>query len=154
MSAERAEESLRALRREVEELVARVPGPLRQVRAAVGECHIDLEWGESPGAAAPSATGARATRAEANVPMDDGLVAVEAPLVGTFYRCPAPGEKPFVEVGDSVLAGQQVGIVEAMKLMNAVYADCDGRVEVVHVDDSVMVEYGQALVSIAPDEEL
>jgi acetyl-CoA carboxylase biotin carboxyl carrier protein len=70
--------------------------------------------------------------------------------VGTFYRAPEPGSAPFVEVGDVVAWGQQLAIIEAMKLMNAIEADCDGRVVEIPVADGSPVEFDQPLVLIDP----
>jgi acetyl-CoA carboxylase biotin carboxyl carrier protein len=78
-----------------------------------------------------------------------GVVSVSAPLVGVFYRCPAPGKPPFVEIGDQVEAGSQIAIVEAMKYMNPVIAEHSGVVTAVHADDRDVVEFGQPLISIA-----
>ncbi len=78
--------------------------------------------------------------------------AVKSPIVGTFYAAPAPGEKPFVSVGDHVSAGDVVGIVEAMKLMNEITAPHDGVVVAVEAEDGKMVQYGQALVRIVTKE--
>ncbi|MEV4257296.1 biotin/lipoyl-containing protein, partial [Spirillospora sp. NPDC049652] len=75
---------------------------------------------------------------------------VTAPLVGTFYRSPEPGAPPFVEVGGVVEEGDQVAIVEAMKLMNPVTAPCAGRVTGFDAADAEPVEYGQALIRLAP----
>jgi acetyl-CoA carboxylase biotin carboxyl carrier protein len=76
---------------------------------------------------------------------------VRAPMVGTFYRCPEPGSPPFVSVGDLVCAGQQVGIVEAMKLMNRIDADSAGRVTEILVPDATSVEYDQPMIAVVPD---
>lgn len=70
---------------------------------------------------------------------------IAAPMVGTFYRKPAPDARAFVEVGDTVRVGQVVCIVEAMKLMNEIQSDADGIVAEVMVEDGQPVEYGQAL---------
>lgn len=78
----------------------------------------------------------------------EGAVAINAPMVGTFYRAPSPDEDPFVEEGDEVTAGQQVGIIEVMKLMNAVDAEVDGVVKRIDADNAKPVEYGQALMWI------
>ncbi|HZB49916.1 MAG TPA: biotin/lipoyl-containing protein [Mycobacteriales bacterium] len=79
--------------------------------------------------------------------------AVLAPLVGVFYRSPSPGAPPFVEVGQPVAAGQQVAIVEAMKMMNEVVAETAGVVREVHAADAAIVELGQRLFTIEPVEE-
>lgn len=73
---------------------------------------------------------------------------ITAPLVGTFYRAPAPGEAPYVEVGQQVKAGDIVGVVEAMKLMNEITANEDGIVEAVCAEDGQLVEYGEVLVCL------
>jgi acetyl-CoA carboxylase biotin carboxyl carrier protein len=75
---------------------------------------------------------------------------VTAPLVGTFYRAGEPGARPFVEVGDVIQAGQQIAIVEAMKLMNAVESDQAGRVAEILVADAESVEYAQPLILLEP----
>ena len=77
--------------------------------------------------------------------MAPGLVRIEAPRVGTFYRAPEPGAKPFVSVGDVVAAGQTLCILEAMKLMNEVKVDQPGTVVAIHVENAQPVEYGQLL---------
>ncbi|WP_344838528.1 acetyl-CoA carboxylase biotin carboxyl carrier protein [Nonomuraea dietziae] len=79
---------------------------------------------------------------------DPALTAVTAPLVGTFYHAPEPGAAPYVRVGDRVRAGQTVGVVEAMKLMNQVVAEQEGEVVEVVAGNAEPVEYGQALVRI------
>lgn len=74
---------------------------------------------------------------------------VKSPMVGTFYRSPAPGAKSFVQVGQSVKAGDIVCIVEAMKMMNQIEAGRAGVVEAILVEDGQPVEYDQPLVIIA-----
>lgn len=76
--------------------------------------------------------------------------AVTSPMVGTFYRSPAPDADPFVEVGDLVEVGQTVCIIEAMKLMNEIEAEVKGRVVQILVDNSQPVEFGQKLFLIEP----
>lgn len=73
---------------------------------------------------------------------------VLAGLVGTFYRSPAPGQPPFVSVGDSVEEGQTLGLLEAMKTMIAVQADRAGRVMIIHCEDSAPVQAGATLFTI------
>ena len=83
-------------------------------------------------------------------PRSDGVVVVEAPMVGTFYRAPQPGAPAFVEVGDAVAAGQTLCILEAMKLMNEIKADIEGIVRAVHVENGEPVEFGQPLFDLEP----
>jgi oxaloacetate decarboxylase alpha subunit len=83
-------------------------------------------------------------------PRDDALVRVESPMVGTFYRAPAPGASPFVEEGDAVASGQTLCILEAMKLMNEVKAELEGVVRKIHAQNAEPVEYGQLLFELEP----
>ncbi|NJL00411.1 MAG: acetyl-CoA carboxylase biotin carboxyl carrier protein [Spirulinaceae cyanobacterium RM2_2_10] len=78
-------------------------------------------------------------------------VAITSPMVGTFYRSPAPDEAPFVEVGDRVRNGQTVCIIEAMKLMNDIESEVSGQVAEILVENGEPVEYGQALMRVQPD---
>lgn len=75
--------------------------------------------------------------------------ALKSPMVGTFYRSPAPGSKSFVEVGDTVKKGDTVCIVEAMKMMNQIEVDRDGVVEAILVEDGEPVEFDQPMIVIA-----
>jgi oxaloacetate decarboxylase alpha subunit len=80
----------------------------------------------------------------------DGVVRVEAPMVGTFYRAASPGAAPFVEEGAVVTSGQTLCILEAMKLMNEIKADLDGVVRRIHAENGQPVEFGQVLFEIEP----
>jgi acetyl-CoA carboxylase biotin carboxyl carrier protein len=73
---------------------------------------------------------------------------VKSPIVGTFYRAPAPGAKPFVEVGSRVKKGDVLCIIEAMKIMNEIKSDVNGVVEEILVENGQPVEYGQPLFKI------
>ncbi len=75
---------------------------------------------------------------------------IKSPLVGTFYRAPSPGAPPFVEEGDIVSKGQVVCIIEALKVMNEIESDVDGRVVKILVENGQPVEYGQELMYIEP----
>jgi oxaloacetate decarboxylase (Na+ extruding) subunit alpha len=86
-------------------------------------------------------------------PSSNGLARVESPMVGTFYRAPQPGAPPFVEVDDIVTVGQTLCILEAMKLMNEVKAEIDGRVRAIHADNAQPVEFGQLLFELEPIAE-
>ena len=83
-------------------------------------------------------------------PAADDVFQVESPMVGTFYRAPAPDEAPFVEEGDVVVVGQTLCILEAMKLMNEVKADRDGRVRKILVENAEPVQYGDVLFELEP----
>ncbi|MBA3330638.1 MAG: acetyl-CoA carboxylase biotin carboxyl carrier protein [Actinobacteria bacterium] len=80
----------------------------------------------------------------------DGVVRVESPMVGTFYRAAQPGAPPFVQEGDPVAVGQTLCILEAMKLMNEVKAEVEGIVRAIHVGNSEPVEFGQLLFELEP----
>ena len=69
-------------------------------------------------------------------------------MVGTFYRSPAPGKPPFIEIGQKVRVGDVVCIVEAMKMMNQVKSDVDGVVREIYIEDGQPVEFDQPLISI------
>lgn len=71
--------------------------------------------------------------------------AVKSPMVGTFYRSPSPGAKPFVEIGHTVKQGDTICIIEAMKLLNQIEADRSGTVKKILVENGQPVEYGQPL---------
>ncbi len=78
------------------------------------------------------------------------LVAITSPMVGTFYRSPAPEEPSFVAVGDRISSGQTVCIIEAMKLMNELEAEISGEVVEILVDNAQPVEFGQTLILVRP----
>lgn len=80
------------------------------------------------------------------------LISVNSPFVGTFYCAPSPSEKPFVEIGVKVKKGQTIGIVEAMKLMNAIEADADGVIKQILKKDGDPVEFGEPLFTIGPED--
>jgi acetyl-CoA carboxylase biotin carboxyl carrier protein len=75
---------------------------------------------------------------------------VRSPIVGTFYKSASPDADPYVEVGDVVKKGQILCIVEAMKLMNEIESDVDGKVAEICVEDGAAVEYGKPLFRIEP----
>jgi acetyl-CoA carboxylase biotin carboxyl carrier protein len=78
------------------------------------------------------------------------MAVVKAPMVGTFYRAPSPGAKPFVEVGDKVAPDSVVCIIDVMKLMNTIHAGASGTVREIRVENSQPVEFGQVLLVIEP----
>ncbi len=105
--------------------------PVTQVEAA------------APAAAAPAATAAPAAAAEA---VDtDKYIEVRSPMVGTFYRSPAPDADSYVEVGDTVAQGAVLCIVEAMKLMNEIESEHAGKIAKIMVENASPVEFNQVL---------
>jgi acetyl-CoA carboxylase biotin carboxyl carrier protein len=97
---------------------------------------------------APTAAAAAVTAAVAEEPALEGHL-LKAPMVGTFYRSASPESKAFVEVGQSIKAGETVCIIEAMKLMNEIEADATGVIKAILVENGQPVEYGQPLFIIA-----
>ena len=104
----------------------------------------------SAAASPPPAPAAEKTGADAKDAIPKGLTAVRAPMLGTFYRAPSPGEKPFVEVGDRVGPDDTVCLVEVMKLFNSVKAGIAGTVAEIIAENAAMVEHGQPLILIKP----
>jgi acetyl-CoA carboxylase biotin carboxyl carrier protein len=98
-------------------------------------------------AAAPAAVAAPVAAAPAEDAVPEGHI-VRSPMVGTFYRAPAPGSKNFAEVGQSVNAGDTVCIIEAMKLLNEIEADQGGVIKAILVENGQPVEYGEPLFVI------
>ncbi len=99
--------------------------------------------GTAPAAAPPAPTpGAEAAPAEA-----EGHV-MKAPMVGTFYRSSGPDSAPFVEIGQTVQAGDTLCVIEAMKLMNEIEADISGVIKSIQVENGQAVEYGQPMFVI------
>jgi acetyl-CoA carboxylase biotin carboxyl carrier protein len=100
-----------------------------------------------PVAAAPASTPADVSPAETAAESIEGH-AIKSPMVGTFYRAPSPGATPFVEVGQSVNAGDTLCIIEAMKLLNQIEADRAGKIKAILVENGQPVEYDQPLFII------
>jgi len=78
------------------------------------------------------------------------LIEIKSPMVGTFYKAPAPDAKPYVEVGQNVKPGQVVCIIEAMKLMNEIEAEISGRIVEVLAENAKPVQFGQPLFLVEP----
>ena len=114
--------------------VVHVPAALQPVAAPAA----------APMAAAPSAPPPAAPAVRSD------LLEITAPMVATFYRAPAPGEAPFVEVGARITSGQTVCILEAMKLMNELESEVSGEVVEILVDNGTPVEFGQVLMRVKP----
>nr|AGS49861.1 biotin carboxyl carrier protein [uncultured bacterium esnapd17] len=129
-------------------LLEDVPAVPSTLRVRAGDVSVEMEWPtEVADPATVVAAPAGQQPAGAAPPADDRHL-VCAPTVGVFYRAPSPGAQPFVEVGDQVTTGQQIGIVESMKLMIAVEADRPGVVAEILLEDSTPVEYGAPLFAL------
>lgn len=129
------EESVRIARGGTAPIAAVQPMPAAQMFAA------------APAAAAIGSGAAEASASDPSNDLPPGNV-LESPMVGTFYRSSSPQGKPFVEIGQSVSAGDTLCIIEAMKIMNQIEAETSGTVRAVLVDDGQPVEYGDPLIVI------
>lgn len=120
-----------------------------RVRHEAGVKAVTVSAQEGVPSAIPSAV--RPTTA-AGSPTEDmaGLVTITSPIVGTFYRSPSPDADAYVEEGDFVKKGQVLCIVEAMKLMNEIESETDGRIVKILAESTKPIEYGQALFLIDP----
>ena len=157
------DEVAEALAERVVALAQALGGDLHRIRLEADGETVEVEWYPPqlrrlvtpPGVAVPSAAVAsvgngQAAAAADEAVADEGLVAVTAPVVGTFYRAAQAGGPPFVEEGDTVEAGQTVAIVEAMKIMNQIAAPIAGRVARVAAPDGEIVEFDQPLLYLEP----
>ena len=82
---------------------------------------------------------------------EENLSFQKAPLVGTFYLSPKPGDPPFIKIGDKVHKGQIICIIEAMKIFNEIECDFDGTIHEILIDDASPVEFNQSIISIIPE---
>lgn len=140
---------LDAVVRRAAQLEAATAAPVRRMKIQSDGMTVEIEWSVEGGAPRPPAP----PPAEKEPTAEEGTVTVTAPAVGVFYRAPEPGAEPFVKVGDRVAPGQQVGILEAMKLMNPIEADQAGVITEILVDNETPVEYGQPLMLLKTDPQ-
>ena len=135
-----------------------------EFRLKVGEVELHLKRKQESGGAtstrpstpAPAETSGAAPHANARTSASepawpDHCVVVRSPMVGTFYRAPAPGAPPFVQVGQAVESDATVCMIEVMKLMNSISAGARGVIREILVEDAKAVEYGQPLVVVEPE---
>ncbi|HET6510874.1 MAG TPA: acetyl-CoA carboxylase biotin carboxyl carrier protein [Candidatus Kapabacteria bacterium] len=106
-------------------------------------------YGAPPQASAPAPAAAPA-KADAPAPTGAAYHEVKSPIVGTFYRAPAPDADSYVQVGQSVQVGTTLCIIEAMKLMNEIESDAAGKIVKILIENGQPVEYGQVLMLIEP----
>ena len=127
--------------------ITEAEGKVRIVKAGVAAAPV---YAPAPapapmvGAPPSAANGTAVAPAPAAAPEPVGKV-VKSPMVGTFYRAASPGAKAFAELGDTIKIGQPVCIIEAMKIMNEIEADCDGKVLQILCENGQAVEFGQPL---------
>ncbi|HEX2133040.1 MAG TPA: biotin/lipoyl-containing protein [Actinophytocola sp.] len=148
------EEVLAVVRHTAADLLAKSPQPPSTLNVRIGEVAVEMAWQPQQAGAAPVTVDGSVVplvQAPTTPPAPAGPT-LNAATVGTFYRAPAPGAPPFVAEGDEVSPGQQVAIIEAMKLMLPVEAERGGRIAEVLVADGEGVEYGQPLFRLDTDE--
>jgi acetyl-CoA carboxylase biotin carboxyl carrier protein len=130
--------------------ITEAEGKVRIVKGPVGGGAPMYAPAGSHGGQAPMGVGAPAPAAAAvaEVPAEPVGKVIKSPMVGTFYRSASPGAKPFSELGDHVKPGDPICIIEAMKIMNEIEADCEGKVLRILCDNGQAVEFGQPLFII------
>ncbi|NHD19326.1 MULTISPECIES: acetyl-CoA carboxylase biotin carboxyl carrier protein subunit [unclassified Actinopolyspora] len=146
------DELLEQVRNHSVRFLADVPRMPRSLRVRAGEVSFNVEWPDAQQVTEPTAIPAAAATAE---PAGDEITPgahLVAPTVGVYYEAPEPGAAPFVTEGDTVEVGQQVAIVEAMKLMIPVRAERAGRITEALKTNGEAVEYGEALFSFVPSD--
>ena len=126
-----------------------VPAPQPMVPMTPPVAQTPAPPAPAPAPAAPAAPAPKQDAKE-NADEDANLVPLKSPMVGTFYRSSSPDKPPFVKVGDSIEKGDNVCIIEAMKLFNEIESDVKGKIVKVLVEDSSPVEYDQPLFLIDP----
>jgi acetyl-CoA carboxylase biotin carboxyl carrier protein len=159
---ERSIDTFREVRIQAQELIQHLRGSVHRLTIRAGDCVVEVDCGVAAngsslvqvGGTVEGGSWAAATEESAPEAEDSSTHRVGAPLVGTFYRAPSPGAEPFVAVDDVVEAGQQLGIIEAMKLMNPINTDVRARVAAIHVEDGQIVEYDQTLFDLVPLDEV
>jgi acetyl-CoA carboxylase biotin carboxyl carrier protein len=141
-------------KQEIEELIRLVEeSQISELEVTHGRTRIRIARGGAPYAAHAPHPVAHAAPVPATAPaapageeqLASNLKEIKSPMVGTFYRAPAPGSDAFVDVGQPVAVGQTVCIVEAMKLMNEIASDFGGVIRRVLIENGQPVEYGQPL---------
>lgn len=142
------------VREQIIALLDRLDRPPQALRVQAGALVLDITWGEqeatAPAGAAPPPDALPVTAA--GQAASAGTEYLRSPAVGVFYHAKEPGAEPFVSVGSVIQPGQQIGIVEAMKLMIPVEADRAGRITALVKADGQPVEYDEPLFTIEAEE--
>ena len=136
---------------EVSELeITEAEGKVRIVKGGgtVVMQHAPQQMMAAPAMSAPAAPATAVVPTAPAAPAQEAGTPIKSPMVGTYYAASAPGAAPYVTVGASVKKGQTLCIIEAMKLLNEIEAECDGVVKQILVDNAEPVEYGQVLFVI------
>jgi acetyl-CoA carboxylase biotin carboxyl carrier protein len=116
-----------------------------------GPANAPVALSPAPAPPAASVRPAEEPPAAPKAPAKPNYKEIVSPIVGTFYRAPAPDAAPFVEVGTRVVKGQVLCIVEAMKIMNQIESDTTGTIAAILVENAQPVAYGQALFHVTPE---
>ncbi len=125
--------------------ITEAEGKVRIVKAGVAVAAAPLMAPPAPVAAPVSAAAAAAAVAAAEAAAEPEGKVINSPKVGTFYRAASPGAKSFADVGNTVKVGDPVCIIEAMKIMNEIESDCDGKILRILCENGQAVEFGQPL---------
>lgn len=134
--------------RDFEPVVQQIPVAMPGMSASMQQL-VPQPAAPAPAAPAPAAEAAPAAPAAAPA-AESKYVTVKSPMIGTFYRRPAPDKDTFVEVGQTIKAGDVLCVIEAMKLFNEIEAEMSGKIVKVLVDDNNPVEYDQPLFLVDP----
>lgn len=138
----------------VRELISMMgKGGISELDLSTGEISIRLRGQSATSVVVAPQASAPAGGGNASAPVEETGHLVTAPMIGTYYASPSPGEAPFVQVGDDVEVGQVVGIIEAMKIMNEIISDRSGVVLEVMVENAQPVEYGSPLIRLGEQSD-
>lgn len=124
-------------------------GEVEKLDLAVGSLSIRLRGGKKTRVRL-SQVDVDVTGASTQAPPEEPQHVITAPMIGTYYAAPSPGARPFVDIGDVIKAGQVIGIIEAMKIMNEILADQPGEVTAILATNGQPVEYGSPLIVLSP----
>ncbi len=128
----------------------KITTPAGKVQMVAAPVQMQVATAPAPAAAPAPVAVASATVEKPAAALEAKYVTIKAPMIGTFYRSPGPGEPIFVNVGDSIEKGKPICIIEAMKLFNEIEAEVSGKIVKVLVDDAKPVEYDQPLFLVDP----
>lgn len=138
----------------VRELISMMSkGGISELDLSTGDVTVRLRSASSTVASAPAVNNTASATSGALDPEPEGNL-ITSPMIGTYYSAPAPGEAPFVQVGDEIEIGQVIGIIEAMKIMNEIVADYSGVLIETLVENAQPVEYGSPLMRVSQTDSL